>query len=539
MDRCASLGMRVNYNVCGIAGEGGPENFRMENLTKQQKLSMLKKEIEMFRDHPALLSWYFADEPDGRNIPADSLMAFYQLIKETDPYHPVSLLLSSPRNAAQFKNVTDILIVAPKPVPQGNMLEVKDYVVITKNQIWLEKPLWIAPQAYGGNEWLKREPNPREIRVMTYLGIVYGATGIQNIKRSAPNNFPKSVAAWNECSEIAMEMSELAPDILSAMYAPAVIADNPTIHARAWNRSGLVTIAVVNTSPDPTKFTAKLENLDVTVAAKLLFENRPIVVTSGTISDIIDGFGTRIYRFDIRRETDQVKGIQPGNLTLDPGFEDFSSAGVPASCFTFPGESTGDNYFLDSRRHFQGDHSLRLNNPSDDPGKMIAFYNVNLDSKKSYTVSIMARTGSSANEIAFKNGGAARFKLSLAGTDMTFSCTEKWQKYQVNGITVPLTPEENKKYSPVLQLTGKGTAWFDLLQVYPDMEIKESNGSSGSLKLVEISCIHPDTKIFYTTDGTVPTSASTPYLVPVEIDNALSIKAVAIKGEEVLGFIEK
>jgi len=539
MDRCASLGLHVNYNVCGIAGGGGPENFRMEGLSKQQKMSMLKKEIEQFRDHPALLSWYIADEPDGRNLPPDSLVAYYQLIKELDPYHPVSLLLSSPRNASQFKHVADIVMVAPKPVPQGNMLEVKDYTVITKNQIWLEKPLWIAPQAFGGNEWLKREPNPQEIRVMTYLGVIYGATGIQNMKRSAPNNFPKSVATWNECSAIAMEIAEISPDILSTMYAPVVIADNPTIHARAWNRSGLVTIAVVNTNPDPTNFTIKLENLDVTVVAKLLFESRQIVVTSGTIADIIDGYGTRVYRFDVRRETDQVKGIQPGNLTLDPGFEDFSSAGVPASCFALPGESTGDNYFLDSRRHFQGDHSLRLNNPVNDPGKMLSFYNLKLNGKKSYTVSVMARTGSSPNEIAMKKGVDVRFYLSLAGSERVFNCTDKWQKCEINGIMVPIAQEENKKFAPVLQMAGKGTAWFDLLQVYPDMEIKESKGSSGNLKLIEILCIHPETKIYYTTDGTEPTSASTPYLVPLELDNNIALKAVAVKGEEVLGFIER
>ena len=538
MDRCAALGIQVNYNVCGLAGGGGPQPFRMDGLSKQEKLDLLKKEIESFRDHPALLSWYMADEPDGRNIPADSLIDFYNLIKELDPYHPVSLLLSSPRNAEQFKKVCDIVIVAPKPVPQGNMLEVKDYTVITKNQVLYEKPLWIAPQVYGGNEGLKREPDAREIRVMTYLGVIYGASGIQNMKRSAPNNFPKSPSAWNACSELAMEIAEITPDILSTMYAPVIVADNPTIHAKAWNRNGLVTIAVANTNPDPTKFKIKLQDLDVTVVAKLLFENRQLVVTSGTIEDIIDGYGTMMYRFDVRHETDQVKGIMAGNLTTDPGFEDLSSNGVPAACFSFPGEGSGCTFFIDSRRHFQGDHSLRMNNPVEKAGNRLSFYNASLDSKKSYTVSVMARAGQSSNKPGGKKGGLVQFRLALAGTGMVFSCTENWQKYGISGIRVPVDAMENGRYSPELELTGKGTAWFDLLQVFPDMELVEVNGGEGKF-IVEIVSIQEGVKIFYTLDGTEPTISSSPYLVPLEISANDKLKAAAFKENTLVGYIER
>ncbi len=46
---------------------------------------------------------------------------------------------------------------------------------------------------------------------------------------------------------------------------------------------------------------------------------------------------------------------------------------------------------------------------------------------------------------------------------------------------------------------------------------------------VEIACATAGASIFYTTNGDAPTSASTPYTVPVVVDEAMTIKAIATK----------
>ncbi len=86
----------------------------------------------------------------------------------------------------------DIAMTDPYPIPQGKVAEVATFAEILRNAFWLEKPVWIVPQSFGGNEWWQREPDPREIRAMTYLSIIHGATGIQYFIRSGPNVFPKS-----------------------------------------------------------------------------------------------------------------------------------------------------------------------------------------------------------------------------------------------------------------------------------------------------------------------------------------------------------
>jgi hypothetical protein len=539
MDRCADLGIRVNYNLCSAAGGGGAESSLLDGLSSDAKKEMLRKEVEQFRDHPALLSWYIADMPDGRDVPADSLAEYYKIIKELDPYHPVTLLLNSPRNAAGYRNVTDIIMTAPYPVPQGNLREVKDYTSIPKAEFLYDKPVWLVPQAFGGNEWWKREPNPGEIRAMTYLAIINGATGIQYFIRSAPNSFPKSAGTWNECASVAREIAELAPDFFSQHPAPEFVPDDPGIHVKTFNRSGLVTILVVNEKNVPGRIKLKMADAGLTISANVLFENRQVVIVNGVLEDFIDGYGTRVYRYDTRLMTDQVKEYDRSNLVVDPDFEDLSDAGVPSACYAYNGADPGGTFFIDSRRHYSKEHSLRLNNPSDKPGNRLAFYGLELDKKKSYTVSIMARTGASANKAGGKKGGPVEFRLALGNDEKIFECTESWQKYQLNGIIPSIQNAETGRVCPHLGLTGQGTAWFDLLQVYPDMEIIESPGSAENLRIIELKCVHPDVKIYYTTDGTEPTSLSNQYLIPVELDQKAQVKAKAFQNEKVIGFIER
>jgi hypothetical protein len=521
MDRCADLGIRVNYS-----------------LSKSEKKEYLRKEIETFRDHPALLAWQIADEPDSYDIPADSLYEIYRLIDELDPYHPVSLLVNSARKARDYTDVMDIVMTNPFIIPQGRIAEYEEYVEILRKAFWLSKPVWVVPQVFGGNEWWLREPTPGEVRAMTYLAIIHGATGVQYYIRSAPNNFPKSAATWNECGELAIEMAELTPDILSPHYAPELMTVVPGIHMKAWNRAGLVTIAVVNDRNEPRPFKINMKDVDITIEADVLFENRKITISEGVIEDIIDGYGTRVYRFDARHRPDQVKGFEPGNLTVDPGFEDLSTAGVPSACTVYGADDPGNSYFIDSRRFYQGEHSLRLNNPSDKGGSRLTFYNIDVAEDKSYTVSIMARTGPSPNRPSKKNDGQVRFRLFLGEAEQTFECNQTWQKYEINAVQADMHSEASARISPQLEMAGKGTAWFDLLQVYPDMQLIERKGGEGNGRIVEISSVHSATTIYYTIDGSEPAAASIPYLGPVEIEQNAYLRAAAFRDGKKVGYIE-
>src|SRR6185437_14440224 len=87
----SQLGIRVQYAVNSLIGSGhnGARGLAMSDA---DKLALLKEEVIAFRDHPALLSWYINDEPDGQGRPPAILEAAYQTIHALDPYHPISIV---------------------------------------------------------------------------------------------------------------------------------------------------------------------------------------------------------------------------------------------------------------------------------------------------------------------------------------------------------------------------------------------------------------------------------------------------------------
>jgi hypothetical protein len=296
---------------------------------------------------------------------------------------------------------------------------------------------------------------------------------------------------------------------------------------------------VVNDQNEPGLFKLTMGEVDITIKADVMFENRQVDITGGVLEDMIDGYGTRIYRFDARQKPDRVRGFETGNLTVDPGFEGLTNVGVPSACYAYNGKDRGNSYFIDSRRFYQGEHSLRLNNPSRESGSRLSFFGLDLDENKSYTVSILARTGPSSNLPGGKKGGSVRFRLALGTVEKIFNCTESWQKFEINGIRFKDLTSEKKRVSPQLEMAGKGTAWFDVLQVYPDMELIERSGEEGKGRIVELTSIHPEVKILYTTDGSEPTMESMEYLIPFEIDKAALLKASAFKDGVQVGYIER
>ena len=52
-------------------------------------------------------------------------------------------------------------------------------------------------------------------------------------------------------------------------------------------------------------------------------------------------------------------------------------------------------------------------------------------------------------------------------------------------------------------------------------------GTFPSAQTVRITCPTPFSAIYYTTDGSAPTTASTRYLIPVTVDTTRTLKAIA------------
>ena len=158
MDRCAQLGMKVHYNLLSVSGGGGVGSAP-ENITDEEKRELLINEIKTFRDHPALLAWYIADEPTGNGKTPEELLELYNIVKENDPWHPVSIVFNAPfLSSKKYSNSLDILMADPYPVPESPVSMVGRVAGQLHEEFEGDKAVWFVPQAFGGSEWWKREP---------------------------------------------------------------------------------------------------------------------------------------------------------------------------------------------------------------------------------------------------------------------------------------------------------------------------------------------------------------------------------------------
>jgi len=548
MDRCADLGMKVNYNLCSVAGGGGAGSDRQQKPEAELE-KLLRKEIETFRDHPALLSWYISDEPVGQGMPVKNLKKAYDLIKEIDPYHPVAVVFMTPKKSRKFANAFDIAMADPYPIPSGNILDVGRTAYYLSNEYFLEKSPWIVPQAFGGGEWWKREPTKKELRMITYHAIINKAVGIQYFVRHGMNSFPKSTSAWAECGTMALEISELTPYLLSNEPHPEIECSDSSLRVNAWQRGNNIIILALNTKNKPAEMEISLIDLDFTGKAKLLFENRTIDIKKGKISEFIDAYGTRCYQIQIEPDAPSQFEISPLNKNINPSFEDNASIEVPAGCYARCKKDRGATFFIDSRISFHGEHSLRLTTPTENEGMYLRFYQNSYKVGKSYTFSIWAKA--KKHEFIpdkkrffviklfrkiFKIKEKSKklcFSIKICGEENFFELTEYWKKHSFTLASL----KENKSSTTRIELLGKGNAWFDLMQVVSDLGIfQEVKNGKISAKIVTE---HKNSEIRFTLDGTEPDLNSVLYSKPVPINKTSTLKASVFKNGEKFGLAEK
>lgn len=473
MDRCAGLGMKVHYNLLSVSGGGGVGS-KIETLSDEEKRVRLIAEIKTFRDHPALLAWYISDEPTGNYISPEQLEEIYQTVKENDPWHPVSIVFMAPfLSSRKYADALDIVMADPYPVPDSQLTLVGDVAGQLKAEFNGKKPVWMVLQAFGGGEWWSREPTIQEIRTMTYQAIIKGARGIQYFVRQGLNLFPKSTATWGECGRMAAEIAEMTPWILSDEETIPVQSGSQNILATSAIHNGQLLILAVNRSNYPQKAEFTVSGM-ISGNASVLFENRNIYVSSGYFSDLLSAFGSQAYLVNIKPGKDTVTPF-PGNLIKDPGFEDISSPGIPASCYARNGSDRGATYFLDSREHVEGNHSVRLVTPRDSNSIRLRFFPITFTNGRTYIISIWAKTDPEQRPDDDLTRNYPHFFEISAGDFGTksFIPDSEWKQF-VTTVTIPYDNKLTLKTNIILQMPSAGVAWFDMLQVVEGIDIKQS-----------------------------------------------------------------
>ncbi|MCK4956281.1 MAG: chitobiase/beta-hexosaminidase C-terminal domain-containing protein, partial [Candidatus Cloacimonetes bacterium] len=298
---------------------------------------------------------------------------------------------------------------------------------------------------------------------------------------------------------------------------------------KGYLNEGLLTILAVNNINKPQEVNFEINDPNISGKLSLPFENREITIQNGKFSEYLDGYNSRCFQFEIKPKPQKINSL---NLTINGDFEENPTPGVVAGFYASVRKEKGATYFCDSKVYFSGRHSLRINNPTEEEGMRLRSYSVKLQKNKSYSLSIMAKAKQDSytikKDIGFWKklfGGKTSetkpltFKLKIADETKQFDLSEEWQEYIIDISNLAI----DTKSGVSIELLGKGTAWFDLMQVIPGIKI--SNQIQNGKIYATISSNFQNPEIRYTLDGTEPTKDSPLYTKPFIISQTCTITA--------------
>ena len=197
----------------------------------------LKTLVTVLKDHPALASWYLADEPELTDTTAETLRKAKEIIHELDPNHPVSGCIYLKENFEEYKDCLDVFMPDPYPVPDRSLKMVTDYMDAA-NSI-LADNISLMPYIQGfGQPFISRGPTEQEIRNITLQMIASAPQGIAWWAYGTMHDSPE----WPIYCEMVAKCNELAP-ILYRAEAETVQVGNVRF-ARITSRHGTILIAV-------------------------------------------------------------------------------------------------------------------------------------------------------------------------------------------------------------------------------------------------------------------------------------------------------
>ncbi len=537
MDRAAELGMKVHFQLLRVAGGGGVMGSGPDTSATRRR-SWMRTEIETFKDHPALLAWYISDEPTGHGATPEELQAVADIVRELDPYHPVTIVFVNPTAAARFAGAMDLAMTDPYPIPNGAPGSVASAVRTVRDAVAPAIPLWLVPQAFGGNEWWSREPTATELRLMTWLGIVEGATGIQYFIRHGLSGFPKSPDTWSAATRAALEVAALTPFLLSTQARPVVDTGDPLLLAAAWRHGEDVVVAVVNTQNHPTEIDIALPGFSWdSDVVEVLYEDR--VVAAERISragrlgrllkpvglvtdllrssddnalgvrfeDVIDAYGVRLYRF-------ANPEVPPGNglsVLIDGSFEWEAAPSIPTAVYADVGQGRGATYFVDSRVSAHGRRSLRLHAPSDTEGVQIRPYAPAFVPERTYRFSLRARARTA--------GVVLRLHNAAANDSVDVELTTDWRQYALDSVLQDVATRAWLSFG----LRSAGTAWIDDMELF-DISPRISTTPQPAGHVLTLTSVIDDADLRWRVDGGEVTAEDSLYRAPVSIAGAAQVR---------------
>jgi len=291
------------------------------------KAQRLRQIVSRFKDHPGLGIWKGEDEPEWGKKSIPPLRMAYDLVRETDPDHPV-WTVQAPRGTVEtlrpYNETYDIggIDIYPISYPPGvhsidsnkEISMVGDFAQRIGKTVEGEKPFWMTLQiAFSGTVKpgkTLRFPTFPEQRFMTYQAIINGARGVVYFGGQLPQTLNERDAAlgwnWTYWDQVLRRVVEEVGD--HSPIAPALVAPDSKLPVRTQDAAAGIEYVVRESGKDVYVLACKREGPTVEaeftglpaelVTGEVVFEApRKVEVKNGAFKDWFAPFDVHIYRF--------------------------------------------------------------------------------------------------------------------------------------------------------------------------------------------------------------------------------------------------
>ena len=362
MDAAQALGLKVQLHVIKMVepiAQGThcqPEPFgpcsKANNLTADW--SRLERFVGAWRLHPALLSWYVADDGSW-----PGLDAVYTRLRQLDPFHPITMAIAGAGDAWRDTYLRGADVIQPENYPSDPSTAFETVQVLSRF------PFDWKPRVTCAMGWaaVPGGTSTASFRVQLYNAIAAGATGdIWFAHRSLPGEWNEPGPLLDASGSLAKEMMQLVPALLSSevgrgaqpkltdVHGVSQSGQPALIHALARREaSGCVHLIVSNNMNEPVQASVAFalntpgifDSLGQVTRGLVPFEKsipgakRAVTVKNGSLTEWMGSWSTQVFRFNgtsaCATPPAAAAPSPPNNLVSNGGFENsFSYVAEPS-----------------------------------------------------------------------------------------------------------------------------------------------------------------------------------------------------------------
>ena len=291
--------------------------------------------INVERHCPAILAWYLGDDTSANTTPTE-LFDRDDAVKAVDPTR-ITTQADGIHSQAQVSNYQDYVLATDNflpeiyPVRTTKPESARDCVAITicdmkraASDIRLSggapRSVWPIIQYFQGWGW-QRFPTFDELNAMSFASIIYGAHGItwytyggtvEPERKRFNYGVTTTPERWQNISTVATRIRDLSPVLMERTgeqpNPPEILTgpkkdsfENDSISCLLKSKDGFVYLLTVNSTQAPIQAKFDLSPFAAEDASvEVLYEDRGVSLSKGTLTDTFPGFAVHIYKIKSR-----------------------------------------------------------------------------------------------------------------------------------------------------------------------------------------------------------------------------------------------